>query len=385
MSSQIPSSLPHRHFVLVAGEASGDQLGARLIEQLHKLYPNAHFSGIGGPQMIAAGLNTWFPSEKLSVMGLVEIIAHLPELLRIRREVIRRTKLLQPDCFIGIDAPDFNLKIENRLKRAGIRTVHYVSPSIWAWREKRAEKIGKSADLVLCLFPMEPAIYARYGVKATFVGHPLADEFPLKADKVLARKKLNLPPDSIILALLPGSRISEIQKLGSIFIQAVSLFKDKISSLKIIAPMANKSCLNAFSDLVSDKAITLIEGESHLVLQAADVALLASGTAALEALFAKTPMVVGYRINGFSYRLIRWFKLMKTPYYSLPNILTGQKLVPEFIQQECTPENLASALLSLLENRQAHKELILEFERIHIQLQQNASHSAAYAIYQLLK
>lgn len=392
-----------RHFVIVAGEASGDQLGARLIVDLQQLYPDANFCGIGGPQMIEAGFKAWFPAEKLSVMGLVEVIAHLPELLRIRREVIRRASQLKPDCFIGIDVPDFNLKIERKLKEAGIRTVHYVSPSIWAWREKRAEKIGRSTDLILCLFPMEPAIYARYGVPAQFVGHPLADEFPPMPDKIVARKELNISREAPILALLPGSRVGEIRRLGPDFIEAALLCKAKIPQLQIIAPMANDICRATFSTLLTKASLSLeplvlpkndpissscpiqlIDSQSHRVLQAADAVLLASGTATLEALLARTPMVVAYRLAWLSYWLVKWFRLLRTSHYSLPNILVGRLLVPELMQEKCTPEHLASALLPYLESRNLPDELATEFSRLHTQLRPHADQSAALAIAKLL-
>ena len=239
MASFSESPIPNpesRRFVLVAGETSGDLLGADLIRALRERFPDAAFAGIGGPQMIAAGFETWHPMEKLSVMGLVEVLSHLPGLLSIRRDLVRHTIAFAPDAFIGIDAPDFNLGVERRLKRAGVRTVHYVSPSVWAWREKRAAKIGRSADLVLCLFPMEPPIYARHGVDAVFIGHPLADEIPLQPDHAAARAALGEPADVPILALLPGSRLGEIRRMLPTFLEAARLLRADIPGLRLLVP-----------------------------------------------------------------------------------------------------------------------------------------------------
>ncbi|UXI66806.1 lipid-A-disaccharide synthase [Tahibacter amnicola] len=364
-----------RLFALVAGEASGDLLGADLIRALRVRYPDARFVGIGGDQMIAAGLEAWYPAEKLSVMGLVEVLKHLAELLRIRADVSRRIQALKPDAFIGIDAPDFNLGLEKKLKTAGIRTVHYVSPSVWAWREGRAAKIGRSADVVLCLFPMEPPIYARYHVTARFVGHPLADRFPLVNEHHAARRTLGLSDDAPVLALLPGSRLGEIERLGAIFIEAARRCAKAIPGLQIVAPMATEACRARFSALMSatpdtddaqpDTPIRLLDGNAHLAMQAADVVLLASGTAALEAMLAKRPMVVAYKVAAWTYRLVTWFKLMRTTRFSLPNVLAGRELVPEILQDACTAPALADALLQLFGDASARMALLAEFERLH--------------------
>jgi lipid-A-disaccharide synthase len=389
-------------FALVAGEASGDALGAGLIAALQQRFPDARFVGIGGPLMIAAGLDAWYPAEKLAVMGLVEVLAHLPELLRIRADVRRRVVALRPAAFIGIDAPDFNLGLERGLKAAGIRTVHYVSPSVWAWREGRARKLGRSADLVLCLFPMEPPIYARYGVSARFVGHPAADRFGLATEREPARHALGLALDRPVLALLPGSRLGEIRRLGADFLEAARRCQTAMPGLQLIAPMASPACRATFetqaraAGFVLDEAMPddpapgeteaerprlhLVDGRSRDVLLACDVVLLASGTAALEAMLAKRPMVVAYKLAPLTYRLVRWFKLMRTDVYSLPNILAGRPLVPELMQDTCTPAALTTALLSLLESAERRADLVREFERLHAALRGDADQAAAQAV-----
>ena len=403
-----------RLFVLVAGEASGDLLGADLIAALRRRFPVARFAGIGGPRMIEAGFESWHPMAKLSVMGLVEVLRHLPELLAIRRDVARRTLAWQPDAFVGIDAPDFNLGLERRLKQAGIRTVHYVSPSVWAWREKRAAKIGRSADRVLCLFPMEPPIYARHRVNARFVGHPLADSMPLEPDRAAARATLGLAPEARVLALLPGSRLGEIARLGTDFIGAARLLAARIPGLRIVAPMANAECREAFVSLARAAGLALREapwqaGEaasatadvlllsaqspiaaaqarplSQLAMVAADAVLLASGTATLEALLAKRPMVVGYRIAPLTYRIVKGLGLLKVERYALPNVLAGRDIAPELMQDRCTPEALADALDPMLRAAVPDAALLAEYRRLHLALRRDASASAAAAIAELV-
>jgi lipid-A-disaccharide synthase len=388
----IPGS---KRFTLVAGEASGDLLGAGLIEALRERFPSARFAGIGGPRMIAAGFDSWYPMEKLSVMGLVEVLRHLPELLSIRRDVARRTLAVQPDVFIGIDAPDFNLGLERKLKNAGVRTVHYVSPSVWAWREKRAAKIGRSADRVLCLFPMEPPIYARHGVDARFVGHPLADAMPLDPDRAAARAALGVPADAPVLAVLPGSRLGEIARLGRDFIDAAHLLAAQVPGLEIIAPMANPACRDAFGSLLAQVGsgdiatganphIRLLDGHAHEALFAADAVLIASGTATLEAMLAKRPMVVAYRIAPLTYRIVKGLGLLKVERYALPNVLAGRDLAPELMQDACTPEALAAALEPLLRGRHPDADLLAEYRRLHLVLRRDASRTAADAIADLL-
>ncbi|MEO7935346.1 MAG: lipid-A-disaccharide synthase [Dokdonella sp.] len=407
-TSDSPFPIPHsRLFILVAGEASGDLLGAGLIEALRDRYPDARFAGIGGPRMIAAGLDAWFPAERLAVMGLAEVLRHLPGLLLIRREVRQRTLELRPDAFIGIDAPDFNLALERTLKQAGIRTIHYVSPSIWAWREKRAQTIGQSADRVLCLFPMEPAVYAKHGVDAQFVGHPLADTIALEPDQRAARESLGIPLDVPLLAMLPGSRLGEIRRLGADFINAAILLAKEIPNLHVIAPMANALCRDAFASMLAKAGIEnresgmgragaltpstfpipdspfpilVLDGHSHSAMIAADAILLASGTAALEAMLAKRPMVVAYRLASLTYRIVKLFGLLKVERYSLPNHLAGREIVPELMQTQCTPQALAEALRVPLIERQIEPDLLAEYVRLHRQLIGDGNRSAAAAV-----
>jgi lipid-A-disaccharide synthase len=376
-------------FVLVAGEASGDLLGAGLIDALRERFPDAQFAGIGGPRMVTAGLEAWYPSARLAVMGLVEVLRHLPGLLAIRRDVARRALAYRPAAFIGIDAPDFNLGLERRLKRAGVRTVHYVSPSVWAWREQRAAKIGRSADRVLCLFPMEPPIYARHGVDACFVGHPLADAFALEPDRAAARAALGLPQEAPVLALLPGSRLGEIARLGADFLAAAQLLARDIPDLRVVAPMANEKCRAAFAALSPQPSalpfLVLTDGQAHEAMIAADAVLLASGTAALEALLAKRPMVVAYRIARTTYGIVRGLGLLKVERYALPNVLAGRDLVPELMQDACTPSALAAALLPVLRARRIDPDLLAEYRRLHRELRHDASRSAAAAIAGLIE
>ena len=367
-------------FALVAGEDSGDLLGAELIEALRARYPAARFVGVGGPRMRAAGFDAWHDNSELSVMGLAEGLRHLPRLLRLRASLARRLVDLKPDAFIGIDAPDFNLGLERKLKRARVRTLHYVSPSIWAWREKRAGKIGRAADCVLCLFPMEPPLYARHGVDARFVGHPLADRFPLAPDQEAARRELGLAADGPVLAVLPGSRLSEIHRLGGIFLDAAMRVAARIPDLRIVIPAANPRCRAALTKLLPQgSAIMLVDGQAHRAMAAADVVLLASGTAALEAMLAKRPMVVGYRIAPLTHVLVRGLGMLKTRVYALPNILAGRMLVPELMQHDCTPAKLADAVLGWFGDAGRRDALSHEFERMHLTLHAGGGAAAAAA------
>lgn len=377
-------------FALVAGEASGDLLGAGLIEALKRIHPDARFVGIGGPKMIAAGLEAWYPAERLAVMGLIEVLRHLPGLLRLRADLRRRLLALKPDIFIGIDAPDFNLGLERKLKATGIRTVHYVSPSVWAWREQRARRLGESADLVLCLFPMEPPIYAKYGVAARFVGHPLTDAFPQALSRAQARAVLGLREDAPVLAVLPGSRLGEIARLGRDFLDAAKRCQMALPALQVVSPMANTACRTAFEAQLREFGadapdIAVVDSRAHEVLIAADVALVASGTAALEAMLARRPMVVAYRIATLSYRLVHWLRLMRTDLYSLPNILAGRALVPEFMQDACTPPALAEAVLAMLRNEPGRAAVVSGFDRLAATLRGGGSNAAATAVSELIR
>lgn len=374
---------------LVAGETSGDALGAGLIEALRQRHPGAVFAGIGGERMRAAGCETWHDAAELAVMGLGEVLRHLPRLLRLRRGFRQRVLDWRPDVFVGIDAPDFNLGVERWLKQRGVRTVHYVSPSVWAWRERRAARIGASADLVLCLFPMEPIIYRRYGVAADFVGHPMADAMPLEPDRAAARRALGVADDVPVLAVLPGSRLGEIQRLGPPFLDAVRIVASRILGLQVLVPAANEACARALEPMLPRaglpaSSLHLLDGRAREAMVAADVVLLASGTAALEAMLAKRPMVVGYKVARSTQYLVRALGLMKVDRYSLPNVLSGEDVAPELMQDECTPDRLAAAVLSWFHSPQAVERLQPRYRELHLALRRDASDRAAAAVDRLL-
>lgn len=375
---------------LCAGETSGDQLGAGLISELRKHFPDAEFAGIGGDGMRAAGMDTWFDASELAVMGLAEVLAHLPRLLRLRKTFRQRVLDWKPDVFIGIDAPDFNLGVERWLKQRGVRTVHDVSPSVWAWRESRAAKIGASADRVLCLFPMEPPIYSRYGVDATFIGHPMADEIALQPDRQAARAALGEADDTPILALLPGSRLSEIVRMLPVFVDAATRLVKDIPGLRVLVPAANAQCREAIERVISNSAprftaLRILDSNAQPAMIASDVVLLASGTAALEAMLCKRPMVVGHRISPLTYRIVKFFGLLKSTFVSLPNVLAGEALIPELLQDQCTADNLHAALLHWFRDADAVAALQPRFLAIHETLRRDSSARAADAIAALLK
>ena len=370
---------------LCAGETSGDQLGAGLVAALRERFPEATFAGIGGDAMRAAGVDTWHDASELSVMGLAEVLAHLPRLLRLRKAFRQRVLDWRPDVFIGIDAPDFNLGVERWLKQRGVRTVHDVSPSVWAWRESRAAKIGDSADRVLCLFPMEPPIYARHGVDAVFIGHPLADAIPLQPDRTAARIALGVATDAPVLAVLPGSRLGEIQRMLPDFADAARRLADDVPGLQVLVPAANAGCRAAIDAVLGDApGVRVLDGQAQAAMIASDVVLLASGTAALEAMLCKRPMVVGHRISGLTYAIVKAFGLLKSAHVSLPNILAGETLVPELLQDACTPEALHAALLHWFRDADAVAALQPRFLALHESLRRDASARAAEAVAGLL-
>lgn len=380
----------HKRIALVAGESSGDALGAGLMNELRKHFPDAEFAGIGGDAMRRAGCDTWFDSGELAVMGLSEVLRHLPRLLKLRRELRERVLAWQPDVFIGIDAPDFNLGVERWLKQRDVRTVHYVSPSVWAWREKRAQKIGASADMVLCLFPMEPPIYARHGIDARFVGHPMADDMPMEPDQVAAREALALHAYTPVLAVLPGSRLGEIERLAQTFLEAARNVAATVPYLQIVVPAANAACRRALEPLVAQLSDLspppkLIDGQAREAMVAGDVVLLASGTATLEAMLAKRPMVVGYKVAPWTYRIVKAFGMLKVERYALPNVLAGADLAPELMQDECTPSNLAAAVTNLFQHPEIVGALQPQYRELHEALRQDASARAADAIARLLR
>lgn len=369
---------------LIAGEASGDLLGADLLDALRRRHPHARFAGIGGPRMRAQGFAAWHDISELSVMGLAEVLRHLPRLLRLRRGLVRRLLADRPALTIGIDAPDFNLGLERRLKAAGLRTAHYVSPSVLAWREGRAARLGASTDRVLCLFPMEPSIYARHGVDARFVGHPLADRFADVPDRAAARAALGIGTETRVLALLPGSRHGEVARLLPDFLAAAAILCARFTDLLIAIPAAD-AALRARIDAalgastLPANAVRVLDGQAHAALTAADAALLASGTAALEAALAQCPMVVAYRIAPLTHAIVRRLGLLKSDRYSLPNILAGKDLVPERMQQDCTGPRLAAAVARLFEDPAAASAQRAAFPGLHAMLRAPGGSSAADA------
>lgn len=365
---------------LVAGEASGDILGSGLMKALKAHHSDIEFIGVGGPLMEAEGLVSYFPMERLAVMGLVEVLGRLPELLRRRKHLIRTLIEAQPDVFIGIDAPDFNLGVELKLRQAGIRTVHYVSPSVWAWRQKRVLKIRDACDLMLTLFPFEARFYEEHQVPVRFVGHPLADTIPLEADRAAARHALDLPAEGSVVALMPGSRGGEVGKLGALFLDAAEQLRTLRPGIRFVLPCANAARREQLEQMLAgrDLPLTLLDGRSHQALAACDAVLIASGTATLEALLYKRPMVVAYRLAPLTYKILR--RLVKSPYVSLPNLLAQRLLVPELIQDAATPEALAQTLSPLLDGGEAQTE---GFDTIHRALRRDASEEAAQAVLQL--
>ena len=366
---------------LVAGEASGDILGAGLMQALKARYPQVEFIGVGGPLMQAEGLTPYFPMERLSVMGLVEVLGRLPELLARRRKLVKTLIAAKPDVFIGIDAPDFNLGLELKLRRAGIKTVHYVSPSVWAWRQKRVLKIREACDLMLCLFPFEAQFYDAHQVPVRFVGHPLADTIPVMADRAAAREALDLPQDGAVVALMPGSRGGEVARLGSLFLDAAVRLRTLRPGVRFVLPCASPQRRVQLEQMLGgrDLPLTLLDGRSHEALAACDAVLIASGTATLEALLFKRPMVVAYKVAPMTYRILK--RLVSSAYISLPNLLAERLLVPEMIQDAATPEALAQLLAPLLNGGEVQTE---GFDVIHRALRRDASVQAAEAVLQLV-
>ncbi len=374
---------------IVAGEHSGDQLGAALIAALRDRVPGLQCYGVAGPKMRAAGCDAWASSEELGVMGLAEVLQHLPRLLRLRRQLWHRFREAAPDVFIGIDAPEFNLPLARRLKGAGIRTVQYVSPQVWAWRQGRVRTIGAACDLVLCLLPFETEFYRQHGVPAVFVGHPLADQIPLETDRVSAREALHLDPHSPVIALLPGSRLGEVSRLAGPFATAAAQMAARHPRWQFIAPMASAAGRAEFVKQVAQvrdaPAITVLDGQAQRALAACDAALVASGTATLETLLTGRPMVVAYRVTGLTALLLRTLRLVKVPYFSQPNLLAGRRLVPEFFQEQVEGAALADALLKELEDQEHVRELLAEFAAVHRALRRGGAARAAEAILECLR
>lgn len=384
-SRSLPMSGPVR-IGLVAGEASGDSLGAGLIKALRRHYPDAVFEGLGGPHMQAEGFRSLYSMERLSVMGLVEPLKRLPELLTIRRGLRRHFLKWQPAVVVGIDAPDFNLGFELQLRRAGLKTAHYVSPSVWAWRRGRIKKIARAVDLMLTLLPFEAEFYREHRVPVVYVGHPLADEIPLVPDQAQARRDLSLPPDGPILALLPGSRGGEVELLGPLFLQVARWCRRRLPALTLVLPAANparRRQIDAQLEHAPDLAITVLDGKSHAAMAAADAVLMASGTTALEAMLLKRPMVVSYRVGKLTHVLVS--RMVKLPYVSLPNLLAKRVLVPEFLQDDATVENLGEALLAYLMHPENTAQLRQQFLALHLDLRRDANATAAKALAALIE
>lgn len=370
-------------FAIVAGETSGDLLGADLIQGLKKQYPNAIFEGIGGPKMQSQGFNSLFEMERLSVMGLWEPLKRLPELLSIRRSIIKRYSRHKPVVFIGIDSPDFNAKIEQKLHAAGVKTVHYVSPSVWAWRQGRIKNIKRSIDLMLTLFPFEAGFYQQHQVPVCYVGHPLAKKFPKKPNISGARQQLNLDQDKPTLCIMPGSRSAEVELMTELLLDAAAKASTDLGAeLQLVIPAANQARFDQLQKILKTKAIevTLLKQQSHLAMEAADAVLLTSGTTALEAMLLKKPMVVGYRMNPLSFKIL--FPLIKTAYVSLPNLLANQLLVPELIQEKATVETLSAEVVNLFKTNSSG--LVEQFDQLHQKLSLDSSELATLAISRLI-
>ncbi|EDM49577.1 lipid-A-disaccharide synthase [Marinobacter algicola] len=374
-------------FAIVAGEASGDILGAGLIRSLRLRYPNARFVGIGGDEMISEGFHSLVPMERLSVMGLVEVLGRIRELFDIRARLMDYLLATPPDVVIGIDSPDFTLGIERRCRDAGIPTAHYVSPSVWAWRQKRIFTIAKSVNLMLTLFPFEARFYEEHSVPVAFVGHPLADRIPMMPDTAGARRSLGLLQDAPVLAILPGSRGGEVERLGTLFLEAARWIQGKRPDLQLVIPCVNREREKQVRALVEaldvKLAVTIVRGRSREVMASSDVVLLASGTATLEAMLLKKPMVVGYRLSRVSYALVS--RLVKVPYVALPNLLAKEQLVPELLQDDASPESLGEAVLERLENESERARLTVAFSQLHEQLRQGADEQSAAAISALIE
>jgi len=375
-------------FGLVAGEASGDALGAGLIRALREMIPDATFEGVAGPEMVAAGCEQWEPSDSLAVMGLIEPLRHIPRLLRLRRRLARRWITAPPDVFIGIDAPDFNLGLEKKLRKAGVRTAHYVSPSIWAWRAGRGRKVRKAADTVLCILPFEPPLYEALGVNAVFVGHPKATAAPEVVDMAAARAELGLAADEVV-AVMPGSRGGEVQRLGATFAEAAAEISRARPGARFVTPLASPKLRPLFEAQLAEAGVTdlftLVEGRSQAAMSAADVVLQASGTAVLEAALLRKPAVAAYRLAPLTYWLGMNVFRIKLTHYTLPNLLTEDPLVPEYMQHDAQPGPIAQSVLALLDDPARRRAISERFDRLRQELALDADQRAAEAVIALAR
>ncbi|PMR66903.1 lipid-A-disaccharide synthase [Halomonas heilongjiangensis] len=377
-----------RRVYLVAGELSGDILGAGLMRALKARHPRVEFRGIGGPRMIAEGIDSRFPLETLSVMGLVEVVKHLPALIRVRRTLRQDALDWRPDIMVGIDAPDFNLGLERQLREAGITTAHYVSPSVWAWRQGRVKGIARSVDAMLTFLPFEAAFYARHRVPVAFVGHPLADELPLANDRTATRRELGLAPEAPVLAVLPGSRANEIRFLGATFLDAAERLCASRPELRVVVPAATPKRREELESLLVMRPglaerLSLLDGQAREAMVASDAVLLASGTAALEAMLCHRAMLVAYKMAPATHWLAR--RLVKTEWISLPNLIARETLVPELIQEAATPQAIAERLGAMLDDAEGRAALETRFAEMHARLQRDASRRAAEAIEALVE
>ncbi len=372
---------------LVAGEASGDQLGAGLVRAIRRRHPDARFEGIAGPRMIEAGCASVYPMERLSVMGLVEVIGRYLELLPVRAKLARDLAADPPDVFVGIDAPDFNLSLEARLRRAGVPTVHYVSPSVWAWRGWRVRKIARAVDRMLTLFPFEAPIYERQGVPVSYVGHPLADAIAPHTDRATSRTALGLPPEGTVIGLLPGSRVGEVERLAASIVGAARWLVARRPELSFVAPMATSAVRERFEAALGTHGAglrcTVVDGQARTAMGASDVVLLASGTASLETMLVKRPMVITYRMAPATWAIGR--RLLYVDHVGLPNILAGGSLVPELLQDAATPERLGAAVLAWLEDPAACARLDERFAALHATLACDADERAADAVLEVAR
>jgi lipid-A-disaccharide synthase len=381
--------------VVVAGETSGDNLAAAFIRAVRARRPDVQFAGVAGPRMIAEGCEAWAPQERLAIMGLVEILKHLPELLRLRRDVEARALAWRPDVYVGVDAPEFNLGLAARLHARGLRAVQYVSPQVWAWRQGRVAKMARTLDLVLCLLPFEKRFYDDAGLRAEFVGHPLADRLPLEPDRAAARARLGFGADDTVVALLPGSRRGEVERLAADFLGAARWLAARRPGVRFVAPLANPGVRAPFEAAVAAELaaagpeaepldLLVTDGGADVALTAADCVLVASGTATLETTLCKRPMVVAYRLAPLSAWLFRTFGLMKAPFFAQPNLLAGRAVVPELFQEAVTPERLGTELLAWLDDPARSAAVAAEFALIHAELRRGASERAADAVLALL-
>lgn len=373
---------------IVSGEASGDLLGSELIESLKTIYPEIYFEGIGGPLMESAGCKILYPSEKLAVMGLLEVAGRYLELVSIRKKLIQHYISNPPDIFIGIDSPDFNLTLEEHLRRSGIKTVHYVGPTVWAWRSGRLAKIKKAVDLMLVLFPFELPIYRNYGINAKYVGHPIIERFQSVNDKAVSKKKLGIDPSKKVIAIMPGSRDAEIRKILPLQLDIMKCVYNQNKDLVFISSVLKQETINMIMEQFSAKVdshekpdFRIFKSQTHDVLLAADAGILTSGTITLEAMLCQLPMIVMYKMNWLSYKIIKL--LIKVKYVALPNLLAGKEVVPEYIQNNCVPEKMANNIINLLDKEACHLQ-INEFNKITSLLRQGVNNKAAVAIQNLL-